>query len=162
MLTASYGLGGSDWTELHIERLVTNSWLILIWITLASVCCNVGRSTVETNRKVEVLFYTMLSVFRNFIVFCKVPRLRPFVLLVTATCRWRWVWSIGGMILTGGTEMLGVQLLVSLCLPQISYGLYWDRTRASAVTGRRLTAWNMAWPCRLRLTRYKYPVRTAQ
>jgi hypothetical protein len=32
--------------------------------------------------------------------FRKIPRLRPFVLLVKATCRWRWVRKIGGMILT--------------------------------------------------------------
>ena len=32
--------------------------------------------------------------------FWKVPRLRPFVLLVRAACRWRRVWSIGGKILT--------------------------------------------------------------
>ena len=31
----------------------------------------------------------------------KVPRLGPLFLLATATCRWRWVWSVGGMILTG-------------------------------------------------------------
>jgi len=35
--------------------------------------------------------------------FGKDPRLRPFVLLVRAACRWR-VWSVGGMILTGETE----------------------------------------------------------
>jgi hypothetical protein len=28
-------------------------------------------------------------------------RLRPFILFVTATCRWRWVWSIDGITVTG-------------------------------------------------------------
>ena len=39
---------------------------------------------------------------KNF-AFWKVPRIRPCVILVRATCRWRGVWSVGGMILTGGT-----------------------------------------------------------
>jgi hypothetical protein len=32
---------------------------------------------------------------------------------------------------------------VPLCTPQISHGLTWDRARASAVRGQRLTAWAM-------------------
>ena len=39
--------------------------------------------------------------FRKSFAFWKVPRLRPFVLLVRATCRWRWVWSIDGKTVTG-------------------------------------------------------------
>ena len=35
------------------------------------------------------------------IAFWKVSRLRPFVLLIKETCRWRWVGNIGGMVLTG-------------------------------------------------------------
>jgi hypothetical protein len=35
------------------------------------------------------------------LLFCKVPRLRLFILSVRAVCRWRWVWSMGGMILAG-------------------------------------------------------------
>jgi hypothetical protein len=35
---------------------------------------------------------------------------------------------------------------VPLCPPQIPHGLTRDRTRASAVGGRRLTAWAMARP----------------
>jgi hypothetical protein len=48
----------------------------------------------------------MLPDFRKNIYVWKVPRLRPFV-QVRATCRWRWVWSVGGIILTGETEVLG-------------------------------------------------------
>ena len=33
--------------------------------------------------------------------FFKVPRLRPFVPPARATCRYRWVWSVGAMVLTG-------------------------------------------------------------
>jgi len=51
--------------------------------------------------EVKVLFYSMLSgFFRNIIAFGKVPQLLPFVHLVIETCRWRWAWSTGGMILT--------------------------------------------------------------
>jgi hypothetical protein len=39
--------------------------------------------------------------FRQTVPFRKVPSQRPFVLLVRGTCRRRWVWSIGGMILAG-------------------------------------------------------------
>jgi hypothetical protein len=43
------------------------------------------------------------------------------------------------------TEVLGEKPVpVSLYLPQIPHGLNRDRTRASAVRGRRLTAWAMA------------------
>ena len=44
---------------------------------------------------VKVLFYRMLPDFWKF------TRFPQFVLLVRTTCRWRWVWSIRGMILTG-------------------------------------------------------------
>jgi hypothetical protein len=55
-----------------------------------------------------------------------------------------WVWSIGGMILTGKTEVLGEKpVTVPLCQPQISQVLALHRTRTSAVWGWRLTAWAM-------------------
>jgi hypothetical protein len=45
------------------------------------------------------------------------------------------------MKLTGETEELGEKPVpVPLCPPQIPHGLNRDRTRASAVGGRRLTA----------------------
>jgi hypothetical protein len=40
----------------------------------------------------------MLPELLNSIAFWKVSRLRLFVLLVRATCRWRWVQCIGGTI----------------------------------------------------------------
>jgi hypothetical protein len=47
----------------------------------------------------------------------------------------------------GKTEVLGEKPVpVPLCPPQIPHGLIRDRTRASAVRGRRLTAWAMARP----------------
>jgi hypothetical protein len=47
----------------------------------------------------------------------------------------------------GKTEELGEKPVpVPLCPPQIPHGLTRDRTRASAMGGRRLTAWAMARP----------------
>ena len=51
------------------------------------------------------------------------------------------------MILTGDTEVLREKpVTVPLCPPQMSHGLAWDRTRASAVKGKQLTACAMALP----------------
>jgi hypothetical protein len=56
--------------------------------------------------------------------------------------------NYGGMMLTGKTEeLLENPVPVPLCLPQIPHGVTRARTRASAVRGRRLTAWAIAWPC---------------
>jgi hypothetical protein len=53
-----------------------------------------------------------------------------------APVEWNW---------QGKTEVLGEKIVpVPLCLTQIPHGLNWDRTRASTVRGRRLTAWDMA------------------
>jgi hypothetical protein len=47
----------------------------------------------------------------------------------------------------GKPKYLGKEpVSVPLCPPQIKHGLTWDRTRASAVRGRWLTAWAMARP----------------
>ena len=54
---------------------------------------------------VKVVSYPMLSDLRMRVALWKVPRLCPFV-LVRATCRCRLVWNVGGMILTGETEVL--------------------------------------------------------
>jgi hypothetical protein len=55
-----------------------------------------------------------------------------------------WIWSSGEVILTGETEGLGGKPVpVPLCPPQIPHGLIGERTRASAVISRWLTAWAM-------------------
>jgi hypothetical protein len=61
-----------------------------------------------------------------------------------APVEWNW---------QGKTEVLGEKPVpVPLHSPQIPHGLTRDRTRASAVGDRRLTAWAMAWPsCALHL-----------
>jgi hypothetical protein len=39
--------------------------------------------------------------------------------------------------------------------PKTPYGLAWDRTRTSAVTGLQLTAWVMAWTLSILILRWK-------
>jgi len=51
------------------------------------------------------------------------------------------VWSVGGMILSGETEVLGNKPVpLQLCPPQILHILAWLWTWASTVTGKQLTA----------------------
>jgi hypothetical protein len=66
------------------------------------------------------------------IIFCPFPN-------NGAPVEWNW---------EGKTEVLGGKPVpVPLCPPQIAHGLIRDRTRASAMEGRQLTAWAMARPC---------------
>ena len=48
-------------------------------------------------QKVEAVFYRTLLIFRKNIAFWKVHKLRPLV-LVSSTCRWRWVRSTSSNI----------------------------------------------------------------
>jgi hypothetical protein len=51
------------------------------------------------------------------------------------------------MILIGETEVLREKpVTVPVCPQQMSHGLAWDSTRASAVKGKQLTAGAMALP----------------
>jgi hypothetical protein len=97
--------------------------------------------------------------------FWKVPRLHPFVLMERATCRRRWVWSIGEMILTGenrstGRETCRHDISCTTNLPLTDLGLNPDLCSR----GRRLTAWATARPWNRKLTWIvcEDPVRTAQ
>ena len=62
----------------------------------------------------------------------KVPRLRPFVFLVKATCRLSVVGSVREIVATGERRTVPV----TFCVPQILHGLARDRNRAFAVKGR--------------------------
>jgi hypothetical protein len=73
----------------------------------------------------------MMMKMKMMMIFCPFPS-------NGATMEWNW---------QGKTEELGEKpVAVPLCPPQIPHGLTRDRTRASAVGGRRLTAWAMARP----------------
>ena len=56
---------------------------------------------IAMRKAVKFIFYPTRSVFRKRIAIWKVPRFHPFVLLVTALCRSKWVGNIGGMAVTG-------------------------------------------------------------
>jgi len=70
----------------------------------------------------------MLPSFRENIALRKAPRIRPFVLLVRATCWWKWDWVCGKMILAGKIE--------ALCTTFNTHGLTWDCARDLAVRGK--------------------------
>jgi hypothetical protein len=53
----------------------------------------------------------------------------------------RWIWSIGGNIMTGETEVFGEKPVPMLYPLQISGGLSRDRTLTSAYRGWRLRTW---------------------
>jgi hypothetical protein len=67
------------------------------------------------------------------------PRLPPLVFLVRIILIWRWVRSIGRIIMTG--ENGRIIFLVSHCPLQIVHVMGHHRTRASEVRNRQLTAW---------------------
>jgi hypothetical protein len=74
----------------------------------------------------------------------QVPRLHPFVLLLI---RWRWLWSIGGILLNGENRSSRIEtLFVPLRPPPVLHGM--DRTRSLTftMTSRRLTACAKARP----------------
>ena len=65
-------------------------------------------------------------------------------LLVRATCNWRWVWIIGGMILMFGNRIL-LERNMSQCHifhKKISYEIAWDGTQDSAMRDQRFTEEN--------------------
>jgi hypothetical protein len=65
-----------------------------------------------------------------------------------------WIWSSGGMILTGKTKGI-TERPVSEPLLQITHRLTWARTWAPTVRSRRLTAWVVA--CQLTTIQSKQP-----
>ena len=56
----------------------------------------------------------------------------------------RWMWNIGGMILTGENRSREKPVFVPRYQPQISHGLLRDRTSTPATRGQRLTVCAMA------------------
>jgi len=61
----------------------------------------------------------------------KFPGLGQFVFIVAATCKWRLVWGIGGMILTRENRKTRRKFYpMLLCRPHIRHGLTLGRSRA--------------------------------
>jgi hypothetical protein len=105
-----------------------------------------------------------------FSLWCRAPQqmLRTHRSL-EASCAIMWWWLVfssnGAPVewnWQGKTEVLGEKPVpVPLCPPQFPHGLTRHRTRASAVRGRRLTAWAMTRPTPLLLTHVGKRVKTA-
>ena len=58
-----------------------------------------------------------------------------------------WVWSNGGMMLTGeNISTLGKTSPSATLCTNIPRGMAWDRIWISAVTGSQITTWTMTWP----------------
>jgi len=93
----------------------------------------------EEEEKVKVLLSAVLPSFRKRVPVWKIHRLRPLVFLVRAICSWRWVWSIGGMILTGETEVLAEKRYTAWVVDEwMSMEHWWNDTdRGNWSTGRK-------------------------
>ena len=108
--------------------------------------CRMYNTNPLQTKKVKAVFYPMLRPFRNSIAFWNVLRLRRFVFLVTARCRWwRWVWITDGITVTGEERSTRRKTCPSTTLSTTNL----TRTdlrpnRCTVVTGRRLNAWAMA------------------
>jgi hypothetical protein len=106
----------------------------LNWITRTKTCPSV---TLSTNKPHKDLFLSEGGVGL-------VPKRGCLLRIPQMTSVWRatveWYWQ-------GKTEEVGEKPVpVPLCPSQIPHGLTRGRTLASAVRGRRLTTWAMAWP----------------
>jgi len=77
----------------------------------------------------------------------KVSRFRPFVFLTRSVCRWRCVWSIGEMILTGENRKRRLNpAAVPLCPKRNVTAMTRDYAEASGLRGRWLAARVAIWP----------------
>ena len=120
---------------------------------LRNVMWCVRRISDKEWRRILNTFLTGDPRFHKEDSFLKSWRCRPLVLLTRVTLWWKWVTTIGGVTLTGETEVLAEKRLsVPRTLPQIWHGLIWDRTVTSAVRSRRLTAWVVARPDKGKIT----------
>lgn len=124
-------VGCQTWTQ--VEHFAAVWWCLLYVLTLC-----------------EVWIWTCVSVHKS-TAFFKVPRLCVLFLLIRAVLRWwRWVRSIGGMLLTVENRNTGENpVLCRLCSPQVLHGLASDRTQVSMFSGWQLTTWAMVRPVKL-------------
>jgi hypothetical protein len=81
------------WKSLSICKCCT-----LVCIIARVVNTFLGLNLPFKDKKVRS--FSVFPDFRNSTDFWKFPRLRPFIVLMRAIYRWRWVWSFGGMIMT--------------------------------------------------------------
>jgi hypothetical protein len=123
------------WTAIKLVRYIT---LKMIFITFDSFK--------TTKNKLKVYIYSVFLNTRKNITL-EDSSLRPLVLLTTSILRWRRVWSISGMILTGKNRSTRRKIWSNSTLSAIN--LTWTSPgsiRASAMRGRGLKAWALARP----------------
>jgi len=89
-------------------------------------------SAIPVMKTKEVLFYPVFPNYRKSIAIWKVPRHRPFILLVRTTLRLIRVRSIGGMIIDRVKPQYSEETAARYHFVhhKISYKLTWDRIRA--------------------------------
>ena len=161
---AHLGRGGRPWTRKGLTSQLSHYlslcslilprekglWARNLWLQGLAACLPrgphaVGKYALSSfnpwKTRVKILFCPMRLDFRKSVAYRKVPMIRPFVLLVRVTCRWRGAWSICGWCLQGITGVLGENPVPMPLFTQISHGMIWNRSRASAVRVWWLTAW---------------------
>ena len=89
------------------------------------------------------IFLSSAPIFMKKVAFWKVPSLHPFVTLLPAICTWTWA-TDGILMEYTETPKQAEKPCHNATLPNISYGLTRDRTRASAVRSWWLTACAMS------------------
>jgi hypothetical protein len=84
-------------------------------------------SSYYSNKRAKMLLLSNAPRFPIEHCFWKVPRLRPFVLPVTATCRWRLVEHCWNDVDGGKKKYWEENLRQWHCLPQISHESTWEK-----------------------------------
>ena len=104
-------------------------------------------SLLTLQKMCESTFLCNAPHFFKSIAFWKVPRLRAFVPPLRAKSREDEYTALVERYEQGTTDVFRDERVpLWLCPPQISHELTWDWNRATAVTGRRPTAWTTTRP----------------
>jgi len=103
-------------------------WFVFVFVLTA--CVFVTRDTVRHPRRFE---------FRKFVREPNCSWSEAFVNRGLTVFRRRWLWTMGGIILTKKTEVFGENLPIRPLRPRhVSHTLARERTQSSAVTGLQL------------------------
>jgi len=78
-----------------------------------SLPCNIKGQSLFLLHPI-VFSQTYFSISETALFSLKVPRFRTLVLLIRVVLRWRWVWSIGGMVKTAENWSSGRETLYSV------------------------------------------------
>ena len=91
-----------------------------------------------TTNKCKFFFFTMLTVSGKAMLYLKMSRLWPLALPIRKALRWRWIWNIGGMILTGENSNTARKTCHTATLFTRHLQMYWPGTKPvfSVLRGR--------------------------